>query len=269
MSRGARLIILGKQGAGKGTQSERLSRHFACQHLSTGQLFRDSAAVGVPAGLKAKEFMDRGELVPDEIVVEVVEERFSNPAEVENGFVLDGFPRTENQAEELDRILDEAIPLDLVIDLDVPTDLVIERLHGPGPRGRHRGLDPAAPGALRPGDEAAHRPLRRARLLVQVDGVGEEDEVFQRILDVDRARSASSTPSARARSEPARDHAQDQGPDRADAAGRAGRRRDARALLAGREARGRPPARSTRSHARCSPSAGRAPTSSTTTASRR
>ena len=70
MKRGPRLVILGKQGAGKGTQGLRLAKHFNTQHLSTGQLFRDSAEVGVDAGLKAKAFMDRGELVPDDIVVD-------------------------------------------------------------------------------------------------------------------------------------------------------------------------------------------------------
>ena len=183
MRRGARLIILGKQGAGKGTQSERLAGHFRCQHLSTGQLVRDSAAVGVPAGLKAKEYMDRGELVPDALVVEVVEERFSNPAEVENGFILDGFPRTENQAEELDRILGDKYPLDLVLDLDVPTDLVIERLLG---RGREDDTRDSIRRRLELYDQET-KPLidlyRNRGLLVQIDGVGEEEKVFERILD--------------------------------------------------------------------------------------
>jgi adenylate kinase len=184
VSRGARLIILGKQGAGKGTQGQRLAEHFQCQHLSTGQLFRDSAAVGVPAGLKAKEYMDRGELVPDELVVEVVEERFSNPAEVENGFILDGFPRTENQAEELDRILGQKYPLDLVLDIDVPTDIVIERLLG---RGREDDNHDSIRRRLELYEQET-KPLidlyAKRGLLVQVDGVGEEDKVFQRILDV-------------------------------------------------------------------------------------
>jgi len=183
VTRGTRLVILGKQGAGKGTQGARLSRHFSTQHLSTGQLFRDSAAVGVPAGLKAKEYMDRGELVPDEIVVDVVEERFSNPAEVEYGFVLDGFPRTANQAQELDRILGEEHPLDLVIDLDVPTDMAIERLLG---RGREDDTRESIRRRLELYDQET-KPLidlYRARdLLVRVDGVGEEDKVFQRLLD--------------------------------------------------------------------------------------
>ncbi|MGZ4688218.1 MAG: adenylate kinase [Acidimicrobiia bacterium] len=190
MKRGARLVILGKQGAGKGTQGERLCRHFNTQHLSTGQLFRDSAAVGIPAGLEAKAFMDRGELVPDEIVVDVVEERFSNPAEVEHGFVLDGFPRTENQAEELDRILGASNPLDLVVDLDVPTDMAIERLLG---RGREDDNGESIRRRLELYEQET-KPLidlyRKRGLLVQVDGVGEEDEVFKRLLDAIDARGA-------------------------------------------------------------------------------
>jgi adenylate kinase len=183
VTRGTRLVILGKQGAGKGTQGARLSRHFSTQHLSTGQLFRDSAAVGVPAGLKAKEYMDRGELVPDDIVVDVVEERFSNPTEVQYGFVLDGFPRTETQAEELDRILGKEHPLDLVIDLDVPTDRAIERLLG---RGREDDTRESIRRRLELYDQET-KPLidlyRKRGVLVRVDGIGEEDKVFQRLLD--------------------------------------------------------------------------------------
>jgi adenylate kinase len=177
------LVILGKQGAGKGTQGVRLCEHFNTQHLSTGQLCRDSAAVGRPAGLQAKEFMDRGELVPDEIVVDVVEERFSNPAEVQDGYVLDGFPRTANQAEELDRILGDRFPLDLVIDLDVPTDMAIERLLG---RGREDDTRDSIRRRLELYDQET-KPLtdlyRGRGLLVRVDGIGEEDEVFKRLLD--------------------------------------------------------------------------------------
>src|SRR4051812_4879577 len=129
--RGPRIVLLGKQGSGKGTQGERLARHFQMQHLSTGQMFRDSAAAGVSAGLEAKDFMDRGELVPDDLVVAVVAERFANRSEVEPGFVLDGFPRTEQQALELDTILGDQ-PLHVVIDLDVPTDVVVERMRARG-----------------------------------------------------------------------------------------------------------------------------------------
>jgi adenylate kinase len=183
VTRGPRLVILGKQGAGKGTQGLRLAEHFRIQHLSTGQLFRDSAEVGVKAGLKAKEFMDRGELVPDEIVVEVVEERFSNPAEVENGFVLDGFPRTENQATELDRILGEGHPIDVVVNLDVPHDLAIERLLG---RGREDDTRESIARRLDLYDQETKPLIELYELrgqLVRVDGVGEEDDIYQRLLD--------------------------------------------------------------------------------------
>jgi adenylate kinase len=187
MTRGPRLVLLGKQGAGKGTQSEALARRFSIQHLSTGQLFRDSAAVGVRAGLEAKEFMDRGELVPDNLVVAVIEERFENPSEVENGFILDGFPRTEGQAEELDRILGEH-DLDLVIDLDVPTTMVIQRLTG---RGREDDNEDTIRRRLEL-YESETKPLcefyHSRGLLETVDGVGTEEEVQARLLGAIDAR---------------------------------------------------------------------------------
>jgi adenylate kinase len=182
------LVILGKQGAGKGTQGERLAAYYAIQHLSTGQLFRDSAEVGVKAGLEAKEYMDRGELVPDDIVVDVVEERFQNPREVEPGFVLDGFPRTENQAEELDRILGPKYPLDLVLDLEVPTRMAVERLLG---RGREDDTEDSIERRLELYDQET-KPLvdlyAQRGLLVRVDGVGDEDQVHKRIIEVIESR---------------------------------------------------------------------------------
>jgi adenylate kinase len=182
VKRGPRLVILGKQGAGKGTQGLRLAKHFNTQHLSTGQLFRDSAEVGVAAGLEAKAFMDRGELVPDEIVVAVVEERFSNPSEVEPGFVLDGFPRTANQAGELDRILGTNHPLDVVVDLDVPTEMAIERLLG---RKREDDTEESIQRRLELYEQETE-PLislyRDRGLLARVNGVGDEDVVYQRLL---------------------------------------------------------------------------------------
>lgn len=182
MTRGPRLVLLGKQGAGKGTQGERLAAHFGVQHLSTGQMFRDSASADVRAGLEAKAFMDRGELVPDDLVVAVVEERFANPNEVEPGFVLDGFPRTANQAAELDRILGEHT-LDIVVDLDVPTDIVIERLVA---RAREDDNHDSIRRRLELYEQET-KPLvdfyRERGLLVSVDGVGSEDDVQHRLLD--------------------------------------------------------------------------------------
>lgn len=181
-------MILGKQGAGKGTQGERIAAHYGVQHLSTGQLFRDSAEVGVKAGIEAKEYMDRGELVPDDIVVDVVEERFSNPKEVENGFVLDGFPRTAIQAGELDRILGDDHPLDVVVDLDVPTSMCIERLLG---RGRDDDTEESIGRRLELYEQET-KPLidlyAMRGLLLKVDGVGDQDDVHRRALDAIEAR---------------------------------------------------------------------------------
>ena len=100
-------MLLGKQGAGKGTQATRArASTTASSHLSTGDMFRAQAAQGTAFGLEAKRYMDAGELVPDEIVVGVVEECLAPGGPLDDGFVLDGFPRTLHQAQELDRVLD-------------------------------------------------------------------------------------------------------------------------------------------------------------------
>ena len=124
---GARLVILGKQGAGKGTQCTRLARHYVVPHISTGDMFRAAVRAGTEFGRKAKEFMDAGELVPDEVVIGVVAERLGQDDTANRGFILDGFPRNVHQAKELDEIL-APTGLDLAIDLDVPTDVVLRRL---------------------------------------------------------------------------------------------------------------------------------------------
>jgi adenylate kinase len=126
---GARLIILGKQGAGKGTQCVRLSRHYVVPHISTGDMFRAAVKSRSELGEKAKEFMDAGELVPDEVVMGLVAERLSLDDTKARGFVLDGFPRTVHQAKGLAELLapDE---IDLVVNLEVPTEVVLRRLAG-------------------------------------------------------------------------------------------------------------------------------------------
>lgn len=124
---GVRLVLLGRQGAGKGTQCVRLSRHYVIPHISTGDMLRAAVREGTEFGLKAKEVMDRGELVSDEIMGGVVEERLAQDATGHKGYVLDGFPRTVGQAELLGKITVDD-PLDLVVDLVVPTDIVLERL---------------------------------------------------------------------------------------------------------------------------------------------
>ncbi|MEY2566871.1 MAG: adenylate kinase [Actinomycetota bacterium] len=124
---GARLVILGKQGAGKGTQCSRLARHYVVPHISTGDMFRAAVRQGTEFGKKAKEYMDAGELVPDEVVIGVVGERLDQDDTGHRGFILDGFPRNVHQAEALDELL-APIGLDLAIDLEVPTRVVLKRL---------------------------------------------------------------------------------------------------------------------------------------------
>jgi adenylate kinase len=124
-----RLVLLGKQGAGKGTQAVRISEHYDIAHFSTGDLFRELARLGTEFGLKAKEFMDAGELVPDDIVIGVVAEAIAPGGPISEGFVLDGFPRTQPQAEHFEEILDGR-PLDVVVSLEVPLEIVLDRISG-------------------------------------------------------------------------------------------------------------------------------------------
>lgn len=126
MTSGARLVLLGRQGAGKGTQCVRLSRHYVVPHISTGDMLRSAVKEGTEFGLKAQAVMDRGELVSDDIMGGVVRERLAGE-DTRTGYILDGFPRTVPQAELLHEIT-LSQPLDLVIDLVVPTEVVLERL---------------------------------------------------------------------------------------------------------------------------------------------
>ena len=206
-------MLLGRQGAGKGTQSTRLAVHFAVIHVSTGDMFRTQATQGTAFGLEAKRYMDAGELVPDEIVVGVIEESMVPGGPLGGGFVLDGFPRTLHQARELDRVIASS-PLHLVIDLDVPREIVFDRIAGRRvcencQRVYHINLAPTHPwtcdtcdGNVRQRDddteEAVERRLelyeretvpivqyyRSRGLLTVVDGVGEGDEVFERLVKV-------------------------------------------------------------------------------------
>jgi len=126
---GARLVILGRQGAGKGTQCMRLARHYVVPHVSTGDIFRASVKAGSDFGLQADAYMRAGQLVPDEIVVGVVRERLSQRDARLRGFILDGFPRTAAQAEALDAMLEEeGMPLDLTVDLEIAEDEALRRL---------------------------------------------------------------------------------------------------------------------------------------------
>jgi adenylate kinase len=213
MSATPRLVLLGKQGAGKGTQALRLAAHYEITHISTGDMFRAQAAQGTAFGLEAKRYMDEGELVPDEIVIGVIEECTVPGGPLGEGFVLDGFPRTLNQARELDRVLGDR-PIDLAVDLEVPRDIVLDRISGRRvcencQRLYHVNMPPTQPwvcdtcgGNVKQRDddteEAVERRLalydqetvpiidyyRDRGILATVDGVGEGDEVFERLVKV-------------------------------------------------------------------------------------
>jgi adenylate kinase len=124
---GVRLVVLGKQGAGKGTQCVRLSHHYVVPHVSTGDMLRGEVKSRSSLGRRAEELMDKGELIPDEMVMEMVSGRLSERDTRGRGFVLDGCPRTTGQAEALEQLVVPLV-LDLVIDLQVPTTLVLKRL---------------------------------------------------------------------------------------------------------------------------------------------
>ncbi len=127
MVRATRLVILGKQGAGKGTQCVRLSQHYAVPHISTGDMLRAAVRAGTEFGSLAKSYMDKGDLVPDDVITGVVSERLAEPDAHQMGFILDGYPRTVGQAVDLEKVL-LPLEIDLVLDLVVPTELVLRRI---------------------------------------------------------------------------------------------------------------------------------------------
>jgi adenylate kinase len=124
------IVLLGAPGSGKGTQAETLTRRLGLTHVATGDLFRQHVNRATPIGLRAKAYMDRGELVPDDITVAILEERLRGPG-LEAGVVFDGFPRTRAQAEALDRLMTLLRRrVDVVLYIDVPNDLIVSRLAG-------------------------------------------------------------------------------------------------------------------------------------------
>jgi len=141
-----RVVLLGPPGAGKGTQAQALVARYGIVQLSTGDMLRAAVAAGTPIGLKAKDIMARGALVPDDVVVQIVSDRIDQ-ADARNGFILDGFPRTVPQAEALDRMLaQKGLRLDAVVELKVDPDILVRRIANRVEQMKARGE------ALRPDD---------------------------------------------------------------------------------------------------------------------
>ena len=182
------LILLGPPGAGKGTQGHRLSERYRIPEISTGDILRAAVHKGTPLGREAKSYMDRGALVPDEVMIGIVRERLAQDDTV-RGFILDGFPRTVAQAEALMQLSEaQQRPIEHVISIEVPREELLQRLAG------RRQLE----GRRDDTDEAIHHRLevyecetaplidyyRRQGLLRCIAGVGTIDEIFQRIMVV-------------------------------------------------------------------------------------
>ncbi len=214
---GARLIILGRQGAGKGTQCVRLSRHYVVPHISTGDMLRAGAREGTELGLMAKQIMDAGGLVGDDVMVGLVDERLQKPDADSRGYILDGFPRTVFQAEALTNVTARK-PIHVVIDLDVPREIVVERIssrrvcrdcgtnYTAGTEQRSTWICDVCGGDVkqRADDtpDAVNRRLdlyesqtaplidhySRVGMLVVVNGVGHPDHVFKRLCDAVESR---------------------------------------------------------------------------------
>lgn len=202
-----RLVVFGRQGAGKGTQCKYLAAHYGAPHISTGDMLREAAASGSDFGRQAKEIMDRGELMPDDIMLGIIKERFGADDVVANGFLLDGFPRTLEQAE----ALLAQTEIDVAVNIDVPEQVVIDRISSrrvcANGHTYAAGDDAIGDGTCpEDGTDVVQRPddtteavaarletyaaktlpaldrFERAGLLVTVDGLGTPDEVSARLI---------------------------------------------------------------------------------------
>jgi adenylate kinase len=182
-----RLLLLGPPGAGKGTQAQRLVAKLGVPQVSTGDVLRAAVAAGTPVGRQARAYMDRGELVPDAVVIGVAEERLRQP-DAAGGFVLDGFPRTAAQARALDALLQKlGRSLERVVSIRVEDDVLVERLvRRAGLEGRSDDTPETVRNRMRVYREQT-APLieyyRRQGLLAEVDGRGSVEEVERRIQE--------------------------------------------------------------------------------------
>lgn len=211
-----RMILLGPPGGGKGTQAKSLTTRFGIPQISTGDILRAAVKAGTEQGKQAKSFMDAGKLVPDEVIIGIIRERIQ-AADCQNGYLFDGFPRTEAQAEALDRMLaDRGEKLNHVISIEVPDEALVARLTGRltctqcGAMYHVKNMPPKVEGVC---DRCGHQPLivrdddkeetirqrlatyhgqtapliayyQRKSLLRPIDGVGAVDEIGSRIAAI-------------------------------------------------------------------------------------
>lgn len=190
-----RLLIMGPPGAGKGTQAKYVAEHFKIPAISTGDIFRSNVAEGTPLGRVAREYMDAGEYVPDELTDALVRDRLSQP-DCERGFLLDGYPRTTAQVTELDAILrDQGARLDAVVVLDADQQQLVERLLN---RAQVEGRSDDTEDVIRrrlevyAQETAPLIDLYAARgLTEQVDGIGRVDDITDLINDVVTRRTSA------------------------------------------------------------------------------
>ena len=224
-----RLIVLGRQGAGKGTQCARLAACLDVPHISTGDLLRAEAAAATELGRRAQAYLDDGRLVPDELVLDLVARRLGSSAARSEGYLLDGFPRTLAQGQALFEVLGRGAA-DVAVELHVPTSVVLPRLaarrvcRGCGATSSARPGDPEIGVCACCGDEVARRTddtdqairrrlaayerqagplldwLDRQAMLLRIDGVGPPEVVHRRLLDAVRARVPLGRPSSDAAS---------------------------------------------------------------------
>jgi len=182
-----RLVLVGPPGAGKGTQATALSEKLGIPHISTGDLFRKNIAEETELGQQVKHILDSGKLVPDEITNQMLVERLEQP-DTEDGFLLDGFPRNIGQAELLAKVLaDSDQKLDAVVQLEVPEDALVDRLLA---RGRSDDNEDVIRHRLHVYQSETAPLLDYYRdLLVTLDGVGEVDQVTDRVLAALRDRT--------------------------------------------------------------------------------
>jgi adenylate kinase len=209
------LILLGAIGVGKGTQAQRLARQLQIPQISTGDLLRAEVQAGSDLGLKAKEIMNRGELVPDDVIIDMVRKRLEADDAV-RGAIFDGFPRTVPQAEAMEKLLEDmSLPAPRVISIEVPQDIIVERLASrracttcgatfnikasPQAIDQHRCPKGGQPNIIQRDDDKEETVLQRFKVyeektlplvnyyrktgaLRQISGLDSEDEVFARVL---------------------------------------------------------------------------------------